>query len=267
MDFDLDRGKAQFSRYRSLFPDPVKGGGMHPISAAIWTLLLEWQRTAGVKGDLLEIGVWHGHGAAMLNLHRAREEHIILLDKFKSFEDVRHNIETVSAAPDDAVLFYHGCSLGMNRRQSLNGHRDSVRFAHIDAEHSFEAVVSDLDLCAPLLVERGILAIDDFFMYGSPSITEAVFYWLERNREKLVLFLAGFNKAYLCSTRILPGLIPFVYELPFMLEGLGQKVTLCSSGWANERPYFGLAHYIGGTHQRIGRVLNEPSLQKMIFGE
>ena len=223
MDFGLSRAKAQFDKYSALFPDPVKGGGMHPISAAIWTLLLEWQKAANVNGDLLEIGVWYGHGAAMLNLHRAPNEHIVLLDKFMSREDFTQNIEAASVVPDDALLFYRGCSLAMHRAQSLDKHRNSIRFAHIDAEHSFEAVVSDLDLCAPLLVERGIVAVDDFFMYGSPSITEAVFYWLERNREKLVLFLTGFNKAYLCSSRVLAGLVPFVYELPFMLEGFGQR--------------------------------------------
>jgi predicted O-methyltransferase YrrM len=267
MNFDIKQAQARFMKYQSLFPDPIKGGGMHRISAAVWSLLLEWQRAAGVTGDLMEIGVWQGHGAAMLNLHRAPEDHLVLLDKFMSRENFINNIEAANATPDPAMVFYHGCSLAMNRRQALDGHRDSIRFIHIDAEHSFEAVVNDLDLCAPLLVERGMIAVDDFFMYGSPSITEAVFYWLERNREKLILFLTGFNKAYLCSPRILPSLVPFVYEFPFVLEEYGMKVTLCSSGWANEKPYFGLAQRANGTHQRIGKVLKEPSLQKMIFGE
>ena len=80
-------------------------------------------------------------------------------------------------------------------------HRDSVRFLHIDGEHSFEAVVSDLDLCAELINERGIVAVDDVFTAASPCVTEALYYWLARNREKLVMFLVGYQKAYLCSAR------------------------------------------------------------------
>jgi hypothetical protein len=81
------------------------------------------------------------------------------------------------------------------------------------------------------------------------------------------MFLTGFNKAYLCSARTLPKLLPLIYELPFILREFGYGTTLCSSGWSVERPYFGLSNDIGGTHQRIGRVLEEPTLMKMLIGD
>ena len=51
---NLQRAKAQFPKYQTLFANPAPGGGMHPVSAAVCSLLLEWQEARGVKGDLLE---------------------------------------------------------------------------------------------------------------------------------------------------------------------------------------------------------------------
>jgi predicted O-methyltransferase YrrM len=263
---DVQRAKEQYLRYRNTFPDPVSGGGMSEMSVAVWAFLLEWQRGVGIKGDMLEIGVWYGHGGALLAQHRADDERIVLVDKFMPQSMSEENLKATSPLKDSDVLFYNDCSLRLNRQQALVGHRDTVRFVHIDGEHSFEAVVNDLDLCVPLLVEHGIVAVDDFFMFASPNVTEAVFYWLERNREKLVMFLCGFNKAYLCSARMLPKLLPLIYELPFLFQEVGLQATLCTSGWANERPYFGLHWYMGKTHQRIGRLLEKPTFKKMMLG-
>ena len=63
MKINLQRAKAQFQKYQTLYANPAPGGGMHPVSAAVCSLLLEWQEARGVQGDLLEIGVWFGNGA------------------------------------------------------------------------------------------------------------------------------------------------------------------------------------------------------------
>jgi hypothetical protein len=65
---------------------------------------------------------------------------------------------------------------------------------------------------------------------------------------------------------MLPKLLPLIYELPFLFQEVGLQATLCGSGWANERPYFGLHWYMGETHQRIGQLLKEPTFEKMMFG-
>ncbi|HEY2110598.1 MAG TPA: hypothetical protein VGH25_02605, partial [Dongiaceae bacterium] len=67
MKINLQRAKAQFQKYQTLYANPAPGGGMHPVCAAVCSLLLEWQEAHGVKGDLLEIGVWFGNGAGLLN--------------------------------------------------------------------------------------------------------------------------------------------------------------------------------------------------------
>ena len=85
MKINLQRAKAQFQKYQTLYANPAPGGGMHPVCAAVCSLLLEWQEARGVKGDLLEIGVWFGNGAVQLHLgveadfRPARKAHPALL--------------------------------------------------------------------------------------------------------------------------------------------------------------------------------------------
>jgi predicted O-methyltransferase YrrM len=263
---NVQRAKAQFQKYQTLYANPAPGGGMHPVCAAVCSLLLEWQEARGIRGDLLEIGVWFGNGAGLLNQHRREDERLILVDLNKSQERFLANVAKGNALPTESLVFYPGNSLAMRRRDALARHRDSCRFLHIDGEHSFEAVVSDLDLCADLISERGILAVDDVFTAASPCVTEALYYWLGRNREKLVMFLVGYQKAYLCSARILPELMELIYELPIIIGGWGPQVSLCASGWVNDRPSYGLVPFVGGTHQRINRVLPTPSFNEMMFG-
>src|SRR5438874_7205711 len=97
---DLQNPKEQFLKYRNAFPDPVRGGGVNEISVALWVLLLEWQKTLAIKGDFLEIGVWYGHGAALLAQHRASDERIVLVDKFMSQASFYENMSTISPLAD-----------------------------------------------------------------------------------------------------------------------------------------------------------------------
>ena len=60
------------------------------------------------------------------------------------------------------------------------------------------AVYRDLEIADYLLMEKGIVAIDDFFNIAYPQITEAVYNFLSKYVFKFKLFLIGFNKAYLC---------------------------------------------------------------------
>jgi hypothetical protein len=80
------------------------------------------------------------------------------------------------------------------------------------------------------------------------------------------MFLVGYQKAYLCSARILPELMELIYELPIIIGGWGPQVTLTASGWVNDRPSYGLVPFVGSTHQRIGRFLQKPSFNEMMFG-
>ena len=73
-------------------------GWFSPESAAIWDILLGYQETNTICGNLLEIGVFQGKSAVMAALHCQANETCVLVDPFVPFEGARQRIELV--APD-----------------------------------------------------------------------------------------------------------------------------------------------------------------------
>ncbi len=139
-------------------------GWCNPASFLIWRYLLRKQREFSCFGHVMEVGAWMGKTASILAAHAdaTQEEKIILIDiqikapeieaalklaGLKSLESVHlHEVDSRMISTDD---------LGIKPR--------SVRWFHIDGEHSGPSVISDLDLAHQLTKESGIVVVDDFF--------------------------------------------------------------------------------------------------------
>ena len=261
-----ERDREKVRRFGDLFPTPVSGGGIVNVNACVWSTLLGSQLDAGFTGDLLEIGVWQGHGSAFAAQYRRPGEKLIVLDKFAELPEFVPTLVKADEGAEEALTYYKGCSLAARKEGRASEFRNRVRWAHIDGEHSYEAVMSDLDLVADLMTEDGVIVIDDFFSFASPSITEAVFTWLRRNDDRFVLFLCGYFKAYLCSSRKLRHYLNACHELPERLGDFGHKAMLCMSGWSAERPYFGIdVSWSGHRYQRIGEQIHDAALSDLFF--
>ncbi len=63
-----------------------------------------------------------------------------------------------------------------------------------------------------MLGERGIIVVDDFFSPSYPQITFAVIDHLRTHPKSLMMFLCGFNKAYLCHPSDGRWLLQYVAE-------------------------------------------------------
>jgi hypothetical protein len=74
-----------------------------------------------------------------------------------------------------------------------------VRFFHIDGGHHFEAIVNDLKLAESVVMDDGILAVDDVFRPEWPEVSMGVFSYLVAKEKDFVPFAIGFNKTYLCQ--------------------------------------------------------------------
>lgn len=261
---DLDH----IHRFATLFPNMVTGGGVQSLTQSVWATLLGSQRDAGIGGNLLEIGVWQGHGSGFAAMYRNASEQLIIFDKFASEPGFLPNLMQIDAGAADALVFFQGCSIAARKRNRASAFVDSVRWAHIDGEHSYEALMSDLDMVSDLMTEDGVIVIDDIFSYASPSLTEAMFTWLRRNEEKYVPFLIVEGKAYLCSPRKLRHYLRTCHTLPAATARNGHRTMLCMSGWSAERPYFGLDYYspAGMKYQRINEQFEDASLAGLFFG-
>lgn len=170
-------------------------GWLNQYAAATWDLLLAEQARRDVRGDLCEIGVYKGKSAALLAMHARDDESVHLVDSdiWPSVDEAEANIRAIHPhvtmlATQSQSLPYSSYIQPMLRR---------VRFLHIDGEHTYHAVMQDLETARRIVSNEGIVCLDDFFNYQYPQVTAATFSFLERNPGEFVFLLAGFNKGYL----------------------------------------------------------------------
>ena len=126
-------------------------GWFSPESAAIWDILLGYQETNKICGNLLEIGVFQGKSAVMAALHCQANETCVLVDPFVPFEGARQRIELV--APDAKCEYLKESSQYLPRHPFVREAARDFRWIHIDGEHTAQAVSNDLAI-AETSVER-----------------------------------------------------------------------------------------------------------------
>jgi predicted O-methyltransferase YrrM len=172
-------------------------GWFRAEAIATWDILLTLQGAQGHRGNLLEIGVLKGKSAALLALHARADETCVFVDPTlrKMATDVVESIRT------DNNVWVGDVSQNLHDDRRLLGLTGTFRWIHIDGEHTGRAVTNDLEIARNLLSDDGIICLDDFMSPAYPQITAAAFTFLERHRDELTLFLAGFNKGYVCRTK------------------------------------------------------------------
>jgi len=234
-------------------------------SMHLFAQLLEFQIQLKIAGDALEIGVFRAGTAALLAAKLRPEERMFLIDPTQDEARNRATIEGFAKVRPEQLSFHVHDSLAVNkwREQMLTPLTPLVRFAHIDGEHSYDAVYSDLELARRYLTGGGLLVLDDIFNMNSACCTHALFDYL-RNQPLVQCVAMGFHKAYLCESRHVPIYRRFFMEAPVLLSRAGIHARLSFNGWGYERSYLTLEtcepnapHYqtIGKRHHRLADAL------------
>ena len=203
--------------------------GFH--SYALWRAFLDFQ--AGTPGDLFEIGVWKGRSASVLASYATAEEKLYLCDLELDEAAVRQAFASVGAAPKNIVPL-SGPSSTLPGRLDLRALHQSVRWMHIDGEHTGPAVWAELEIANQIVNAQGLVVIDDFFSPRYPANTTEVVRYLEKNPFHFRLLAVAFNKAYLVRPDARPRYMDFVAgKLSDTLLGYDCKSTLwkTTGGW------------------------------------
>ncbi|GHG38293.1 class I SAM-dependent methyltransferase [Streptomyces zaomyceticus] len=148
--------------------------------------LLTHQRDHGVRGDLLELGVYKGKSAILIGYHAADGERFTVCDLFDASE-----------APDDSTaaemrVYYPTLTRQVFEANYLRFHRGlptviqgsssgitgqvpahSCRFVHIDASHLYHHVRADIASARELLTGEGVVSLDDFRSPHTPGVAAA----------------------------------------------------------------------------------------------
>lgn len=156
-------------------------GAFNLDDAAHFFCILEMQSLLGMKGDFLEIGTFFGRSTAVMCHSLKTGEVMNVCDAFQSeTEDVYtsrptpeillNNIRKVTESFDESSLKIHACLSNDLKLDSGS----SFRFVHVDGGHSEKQAYFDLQLVAPHILKKGIIAVDDYDHKHWPGVTPAV---------------------------------------------------------------------------------------------
>jgi predicted O-methyltransferase YrrM len=212
---------------------------MPEVTAHILARLLAWQKSRTISGDLMEIGVFRAGTAALLATGLEPSQRIFLIDPYQQEAINRKTILDFSGVQPKQLIFQLTDSMMVNkwRERMLAPQAPLVRFAHIDGEHSYDAVYSDIDLACRFLAPGGLIALDDIFDTDHACCTHALFDYL-RDQPFIHLVALGCRKAYLCDSKSLPLYRGFFETMPEILNEAGFPIRLCFNSWGHERSYY-----------------------------
>lgn len=194
-------------------------GWMRPHAGALLHALLSQQ--AATARNILEIGVFKGKSATVLAYEAAlRDETLVLIDAY--------------IQPETAALSQLHSKIELVKSDSFNllniGAVQAAapfRFIHIDGNHNYSYVMDDIKNCAKLVARNGIICLDDFLTPAWPEVTVAIFDFLAARENDLVLFLAGFNKGFVCRSTALQSYCELIEnKLGVAMKDLGWPITI-----------------------------------------
>lgn len=179
--------------------DPMQGWLMP--QAAIRTLdLLDWQVANGIRGGLLEIGVFCGkYFSLLLHSANAAGETIVGVDTFE-FLPPEQVVDLLgrNGADSSRVQFLKRSSTDVTAADIIDRLGTSARFISVDGSHIKPDVLHDLRLSSDVLSDEGIIAADDFLNPVCLGVAEAIFEFLPANKSRIVPFAYITNKLLLC---------------------------------------------------------------------
>ena len=208
-------------------------------------------QSEGIRGDLLEIGVYRGKSAALSLLHTDRENETLVLVDLNFRKRRIKRILRRFGREDWRGIEAHRCdSRKLLQLPEFEVRDQSFRWIHIDGEHTSEALRSDLESAHRLLSCSGILCIDDFFSTQYPQLTKTLFDYLKENPDRFQLFLTGFSKAFLARPEAAGTYLRFCRdELIVQIEKRGIRLTLFETDSCMESG-FGIGHREGQLQYR-----------------
>jgi len=177
------------------------------------------QRRRGVRGDILEIGCYHGKSACTLAALLEDEEKLYLCDLFDLPESkeghawegsqekcvylnvprpetVLKNVTRAADIHPKRIVFHKHSSLELPTR--LPEHK--FRIIHVDGRHDRKYALADIKYAYRALVDGGVIIVDDWRNKDWPEVGQAVMQILQEwPRAELVDH--EFHKCYMAISK------------------------------------------------------------------
>ena len=183
-------------------------GWFYAVDVDFFSNLLAYQRTEGIKGDMLEIGTYQGKSAILMGYGLRDDEELVVCDLFGAVMDHADiplsRRQEYSGLDEDEFLAnwdrFHARrpTLEVCESSELDLGDRVFRFIHVDGCHSYQCVVKDISLVVAHTGERGVIALDDYRAVEAPGVPAAV--WQAVEKGLLFPFAGTWMKMYACTS-------------------------------------------------------------------
>jgi hypothetical protein len=239
--------KAALGIYKAMFGETH--GFFMDEAIAIWDFLLLQQAGAGIQGNFFEIGVFAGKSAFLGAVHLRQDEACLLVD----INDIMPVAERIRKDLNLSTRVVCGRSDDPGTERQLADYVGTVRWFHIDGDHSGFSTTNDLRLADRFLNAHGIICVDDFFNPRYPQLAAAVYKFLFDHNFSYRMILCGMNKCYLVRTAEYVFYEGLIREYLFShMTALGHSITVSKTSWAHDMGCFAVVGRFGD-YEVMGR--------------
>lgn len=163
-------------------------GWFMPIDQAAFAWTLAFQNRTEPPGDLLELGTYRGKAAILMGQYLKEGERLTVCDLFDEVAThaavdpteqrfFRRDVPARAQFERNYLAFHPALPhIVQAPTETITDHLApaSVRFAHIDAGHTYAAVRIDIASCRALVRPGGIVVFDDWRKAGTPGVAAAM---------------------------------------------------------------------------------------------
>ena len=187
---DIHSGHSAIDHYLADGYERVRGMSSR-FAAAISGHVIRRQTELGIAGDIVEIGTFEGRFFIALALGLGPNETALGIDTFHWPDDgvLARLAENCAAhgVAHDRYAAWKADSRAITADDLRARLAGPVRFFHIDGDHSYQSLSSDLELAHAVLHPNGVICVDDMLHPEYPTLITAVLDYLARHPEMRVL--------------------------------------------------------------------------------
>jgi hypothetical protein len=240
-------------------------GWLHPFSARAIDALSRYQVDSGVNGAVAEIGIHHGKLFLILYLSTAQDEKALAIDVFS-----RQHLNIDDSGKGDREVFLRNIDRYAGSREGLEVIEDSslnvksrnifesvgkIRLFSVDGSHTEEATTNDILLAESVVIDDGIVILDDCFNEYWPEVSAAVAKYLY-GTGRLVPFAITPGKVMLCYPKMTT---TYARALATSFPGDEDKAAHL---YGHPVTLFGFKHVT--FRQRVGRTAIAMTVKKLL---
>ncbi|GAB4291572.1 MAG: class I SAM-dependent methyltransferase [Oscillatoriaceae cyanobacterium] len=213
---------SEISKYMEDF-EKIKGW-FHRNYVPVYFCINSYQEKHGIRGNLAEIGVYHGKSFIPLCCLCNPGELALAVDIFGDETSPKKNIIGDFNIFSDNIQKYLPTRLDCIKILQVNSEKctpqdylnkvkgKKMRIFSVDGCHTSEATAIDLRNAYNCLVKGGVIILDDYFQIRTPGVSEGFHRFLLKDNPDLKAFFIGWNKMLLTHSSHAEGYLSALRE-------------------------------------------------------